>query len=86
MDMDFSIDPGTLAMVAIAIIGLLIVYYYFLVRAVVEMIRSGAPPVMVVFTYLAIIPLPPLLVLGVLSLVIWHCVRDDLLAARRPGA
>jgi len=85
-DMDFSVDPGVLAAVLAAVAALLIVYYYFLVRALVEMIRLAAPPVMIVFTYLAIIPVPPLLILGLLSLVIWHCVRADLPEARKPGA
>jgi hypothetical protein len=86
MDMDFSIDPGTLAIVGIVVVGLLVVYYIFLVRALVEMIRSGVTPVMIVFGYLSLIPVPPLLILGILSIIIWHCVRADMPARPdRPG-
>lgn len=85
MDMDFSIDPGVLATVVVTVVVLLIVYYYFLVRALVEMIRLAAPSVMIVFTYLSLIPFPLLLILGILNLIIWNCVRKDLLEARRPG-
>ncbi len=80
-EMDFSIDPGTLISVLVVVLGLLIVYFFFLVRALVEMIRLDAPGVVIVFTYISLIPFPLLLILGILNLIIWHFVRKDLMAA-----
>ncbi len=84
-EMDFSVDPTTLAVTSVTLLVLLIVYYVFLVRALVEMIRLEASAVMMVFTYLSLIPFPLLLILGILNLIIWHLVREDLMAARRSG-
>jgi len=85
-EMDFSIDTGTLISVAVVILGLLIVYFVFLIRALIEMIRLDAPGVVIVFTYISLIPFPLLLILGILNLIIWHFVRVDLLAKRASGA
>lgn len=84
-EMDFSVDPGTIISVLVVSAGLLIVYFVFLVRALVEMIRLDAPAVMIVFTYISLIPFPLLLILGILNLIIWHFVRRDLMARRDSG-
>lgn len=81
-DMNFSIDPGTLISVLVGIVGLLIVYFFFLIRALVEMIRLDAPGIVIVFTYISLIPFPLFLILGLLNLIIWHFVREDLMAKR----
>ncbi len=83
--MDFSIDPGTLISILVVLVALLIIYFIFLVRALVEMIRLDAPGVVIVFTYISLIPFPLLLILGILNLIIWHFVRKDLMAARESG-
>ncbi|MHA1597091.1 MAG: hypothetical protein ACTSV1_00065 [Alphaproteobacteria bacterium] len=77
-EMDFSFDPATVMTVMGTVIIVLIVYYYFLVGAVLEMLRADAPTVMLVFAYLSLIPVPPFLILGILNLIIWHCVRKDM--------
>ena len=69
--------------VAVAVIGLvllsaLIVYYVFVIRALVDMLRASAPSVMLVFTYISLIPLPFFIVLGIINLIVWHKVRSDL--------
>ncbi len=79
---DFNIDPVVLSVVLVVVLGLLIVYFVLLVRALVEMIRLDAPAVMIVFTYISLIPAPPLLILGIMNLIIWHLVRGDLIAAK----
>lgn len=84
-DMGFSIDPDTLISVLVVSVGLLILYFFFLVRALIEMIRLGAPGVVIVFTYISLIPFPLLLILGILNLIIWHFVRKDMMAARDAG-
>ena len=85
-EIDFSVDPGTLISVLVVVVGLLIVYFVFVVRALIEMIRLEAPAVMIVFTYLSLIPFPLLLILGILNLIVWHFVRQDMMAGRDPGA
>ncbi len=84
-EMGFSVDPGTVISVLVVVLGLLIVYFFFLIRALVEMIRLEAPAVVIVFTYISLIPFPLLMVLGILNLIIWHFVRRDLMAARASG-
>lgn len=81
-EMDFSIDPGTLISLLVGLIVFLIVYYVLLVRALVEMIRLGAPGVVIVFTYISLIPFPLLLILGILNLIIWQLIRKDMMATR----
>jgi len=81
-EMGFAVDPGTVIGVLFAVLALLAVYFYLLVRALVEMIRLDAPGVMIVFAYISLIPFPLLLILGILNLIIWHLVREDLLARR----
>ncbi len=56
-DAGFSIDPDTLISAAVVLATLLIVYF-FLIRALVEMIRLDAPGVVIVFTYISLIPFP----------------------------
>ena len=79
---DFTIDPVVLSVTLVILLGFLIVYFVLLVRALVEMIRFDAPTVMIVFTYISLIPFPLLLILGILNLIIWHLVRRDLMEAR----
>ena len=80
--MDFTIDPVLLTVILVILLGLLIIYFVLLVRALVEMIRLDAPTVMIVFTYFSLIPFPLLLILGILNLIIWHLVRKDLIKAQ----
>ena len=82
---DLQIDPTTLVVALVVLSGLLILYFVLLVRALVEMIRLGAPGVVIVFTYISLIPFPLLLILGILNLIIWRFVRTDLMAARTSG-
>ncbi len=84
-EMISSIDPGTIKTVLAAVAVFLIVYFVLLVRALIEMIRLDAPGVVIVFTYISLIPFPLLLILGILNLIIWHFVRQDLMAARASG-
>ncbi len=85
-EMISSIDPGTIKTVLAAVVVFLIVYFVLLVRALIEMIHLDAPGVVIVFTYISLIPFPLLLILGILNLIIWHFVRQDLLARRASGS
>ena len=50
---------------------ILVVYYVFLARTILRMLRAGANPALLVFALLALIPLPPLLVMGIVLMIIW---------------
>ena len=51
---------------------LLVVYYVLLVRAVLEMLRSEANRVLMTFSFLGLIPMPPFIILGILMMIIWR--------------
>ena len=74
-----AVDTDTLTTILVVVLGLLIIYYVLLIRALIEMIRLDAPTVVVVFTYISLIPFPLLLILGILNLIIWYFVRKDLI-------
>ena len=77
-EMDFS----TALVICSVILVVLIIYYVLLVRALREMMRLDARGIIIVFTYISLIPIPPLLILGILNLIIWHLVRKDLVKER----
>jgi hypothetical protein len=72
----------------ILLMALLVVYYVFMIRAVIHALRAGAGNVLLVFAFLGLLPTPFTWVLGVCVMIVWRCHRRDL-AARRgvaPGA
>ena len=50
---------------------ILIVYYVFMARTVLQMLRVGANPALLVFALLGLVPLPPLLIMGIVLMIIW---------------
>ena len=80
--MPHEMDFTNILVICSVILVILIIYYVLLVRALLEMMRLNAPGVMIVFTYISLIPFPPLLILGILNLIIWHLVRKDLIKAQ----
>ena len=62
---------GQIALMGIFALPLIVIYYVFLVRAVLEMLRRSANPILMTFALGALIPFPPLMVMGVLILIIW---------------
>ncbi len=59
----------------ILILVLLVIYYVLLVRAVLDMLRRKANTTLLVFAMLGLIPVPPLIILGVLMIIIWTLHR-----------
>ena len=59
----------------ILMLVLLVIYYVLLVRVVLDMLRRKANTALLVFAMLGLIPLPPLIVLGVLMIIIWTLHR-----------
>ena len=47
------------------------------------MLRSDVHGVFLVFAFLALILVPPFLVLGIMILIIWHYHKRDILAGKR---
>ena len=50
---------------------ILVVYYVFMARTVLQMLRVGANTSLLVFALLALIPVPPFLVMGIVLMIIW---------------
>ncbi len=55
---------------------ILVVYYVFMVRTVLQMLRSDANFALLVFALLALIPLPPFLIMGIVVMIIWSLHKN----------
>ncbi len=62
------------------VLGLLVLYLVLVGRAVIQMLRHDVSPVLLTFAFLALIPFPPVLVLGIMILIVWRYHKKDLLA------
>lgn len=69
--------------VLLVLIALLVVYLVFMVRAVIEMLRYDVNGVLLTFAFLALIPFPLIIVMGIMVLIIWHYHKKDILAGKR---
>jgi uncharacterized membrane protein YqjE len=49
------------------------------------MLRHDANGVLLGFALLALMPLPPFVVMGIMVLIIWHYHKRDILAGERQG-
>jgi len=67
---------ATILGIAIVCVALLVIYYVLLTRVVLEMLQRDANPILMTFAFLALIPLPPLLILGIVVMVLWSNYRD----------
>ena len=54
-----------------------------MVRAVIEMLRSDVHGVLLGFALLALMPVPPTVLLGIMILIVWHFHKKDILAGKR---
>ena len=52
-------------------IVILIVYYVLLARSILQMLRARANTVLMVFAFLALLPFPPAIVMGIVIMIIW---------------
>jgi len=68
--------------ILLVLLGALVVYLVLMARAVIEMLRYDAHAVLLTFAFLALVPLPPLVVMGILVLIIWHFHKKDILAGQ----
>lgn len=60
------------------LVVLLVIYYIFLIRAVLEMLSKETNKVLLVYTFLALIPLPIFIILGITILIIWNAYKRNL--------
>ncbi len=58
----------------------LVVYYILIARSILQMLRVKANTVLLVFAFLALIPVPPLVIMGVVVMIIWS-IHNKALAA-----
>lgn len=63
----------------LVLIAIILVYYYLLVPRIRQMLDLKASPVLLTFALLALIPIPPIVVMGVLIMIIWDGHRKTLL-------
>ena len=64
-----------------ALIGLLVLYYVWLVRAILEMLDLDANKVLLGFCFVALIPAPPFILMGIMLMIIWSLHKRGLEAA-----
>ena len=69
--------------ILLALIAAVVVYLVLMVRAIIDMLRYDVHSVLLTFAFLGLIPFPPILVMGVLVLTIWHYHKGDILAGGR---
>jgi len=69
--------------ILLILIGAVIVYLVLMVRAVIDMLRYDTHGVLLTFAFLALIPFPPIVVMGIMVLIIWHYHKRDILAGER---
>lgn len=69
--------------ILVGLIALLVVYLVFMVRAVIDMLRYDVHGVLLTFAFLALIPFPLILIMGIMILIIWHYHKKDILAGKR---
>ena len=72
-----------LAIILPILLVLVVVYLIFMVRATIDMLRYDVHGVLLTFTFVALIPFPLLLVLGITILIIWHYHKRDIVAGKR---
>jgi hypothetical protein len=69
--------------ILLVLIGALVVYLVLMARAIIDMFRYDVPGVLLTFAFLALIPLPIVVVMGIMVLIIWHYHKRDILELKR---
>ncbi len=66
-----------------ALIVALVVYLVLIVRAIIDMLRYDVHGVLLTFAFLALVPFPLIVVMGIMVLIIWHYHKRDILAGEK---
>ena len=69
--------------ILLVLVGAVVVYLVLLIRAIIDMLRYDVHGVLLTFAFLALIPFPLILVMGITVLIIWHYHKRDILAGKR---
>jgi len=69
--------------ILLVLITLGVVYLVFMVRAVIDMLRYDVHSVLLTFAFLALIPFPLIMIMGIMVLIIWFYHKKDILAGKR---
>ena len=78
-----SIDLSVLIPILLLLVMLVVVYLVLMVRAVIDMLRYDVHGVLLTFAFLALIPFPLILIMGIMVLIIWHYHKKDILEGKR---
>ncbi len=55
---------------------ILIIYYVLLARSILQMLSAKSNQVLLVFAFLALFPVPPAFVMGIVTMIIWAIHRQ----------
>lgn len=66
----------------VVLIAVLVVYLVLIARAIIDMLRYDVHGVLLTFAFIALIPFPLILILGIMVLIIWHYHKKDILAGQ----
>jgi hypothetical protein len=69
--------------ILLVLVAAVVVYLVLIVRAIIDMLRYDVHGVLLTFAFLALIPFPLILVMGIMVLIIWHYHKRDILAGKR---
>ena len=69
--------------ILLLLIAALVVYLILVIRAIIAMLRYDVNTVLIIFAFLALIPFPLFLIMGIMVLIIWHYHKKDILAGKR---
>jgi uncharacterized BrkB/YihY/UPF0761 family membrane protein len=78
-----SIDLSVLIPILLLLIIPVVVYLVLMVRAVIDMLRYDVHGVLLTFAFLALIPFPLIMIMGIMVLIIWHYHKKDILEGKR---
>jgi hypothetical protein len=78
-----SIDLSVLIPTLLLLFILVVVYLVLMVRAVIDMLRYDVNGVLLTFAFLALIPFPLIMIMGIMVLIIWHYHKKDILEGNR---
>jgi hypothetical protein len=69
--------------ILVVLIAAVVVYIVLMVRAIIDMLRYDVHAVLLTFAFLALIPFPLILVVGIMILIIWHYHKRYIVAGKR---
>ena len=67
----------------LVLVAAVIVYLVLMIRAIIDMLRHDVHAVLLTFAFVALIPFPLILIIGIAILIIWHYHKQDIAAGTR---